>query len=924
MFRLRYIILFLCCFRAPAGTCRVADTLRLPAALERKAAALQKENDLAGWLYLQMDYAAESPAERLALLMGLQQRAWRVPQHEAEYSAWLDMLTYQGYYQMFTGNILPSIAAYEAAYRFYNEQKITGTDILEYILKPLGNNYTRLGDYERAAFIQERSLEIARQQDDAQQVASVYSNLAVTSLMQERFDLARSYAFAGLRQAPENSSIAGLLHSSLAEIYIRKEIPDSAAMHAALGMRILQRPEVLVTENAGYWLASVLQANGDVAMLHKQYKEAGSWYVRSLAALDRFYPGARNREKARVLVKQGKAMLLSRQADGGPALSGHEPVKQGTNTATRSGILLFDRALQYMLPGHTTGWPAKDRLYGDFSIADAIEGRADALAQAGRLEEALEGYLLIFDIETTLRREFFSRATRLQHQRQSHALAEKAMNTAYLLWEKDHQETYALAMLHIMEKSKAQVLLQEQLFNMQQGRLGLKDSLLDKQQQLQQALAYYDREAALSGKKNPARDALAYDLSQLQGQIRKKYPDYFEAPAMTDLNPVKEIPAGLTVKSLFSGEHHLYIMDLAQSGIRSIRRLSDGKDKQLFLRNFVTRYFHNGPAAMQNAPADYYREAYRIYSWLWQDSIASRYLLIPDGWFGYLPFDALITDSTYKRNTAQWPFLLKRTVTSLAYSLQTYLQQSPAAGKGPEKLRGFFISAQNLPAVEEEYKAVKKAAGGFYFKDQQATLAAFREQLGNGGILHLSTHASLEGDQQLPAIQLADGPFYLFELYARKFRPGLIVLSACRTGQGMMAEGEGIISLAREFTTSGATGIVAGLWNLHDATAASLTGDFYNQLRNAADPAMALHHAKQQWLLNEKAGQQLKLPYYWAAMTYIGHPQTVLPENPPGNKMWYVLAAMGFLLVGIVFWLGRRFFLSSRYRRGKNTFHETE
>lgn len=905
MVRLRYIILFLCCFHAPAGICQVADTLRLPAQLERKAVALRNENNLAEWLYLQMDYAAEAPAERLALLMNLQQRAWRAPRNEAEHSAWLDMLTYQGYYQMYTGNILPSIAAYEAAYRYYNEQKITETDILEYILKPLGNNYTRLGDYERAAFIQERSLEIARQQNDVQQAASVYSNLAVTSLMQERFDLARSYAFAGLRQAPANSSVAGLLHSSLAEIYIRKEMPDSAAMHAALGMRILQRPGILRTENAGYWLASVLQAGGDVAMLRKQYKEAGAWYVRSLAALDRFYPGARNREKARVLVKQGKAALLSREA----------------NVAT--GALPFDRALQYLLPGHTTGWPSKNRLYGDFTLADAIEGRADALAQAGRLEEALDGYLLIFDIEATLRREFFSRATRLQHQRQSHALAEKAMNAAYLLWEQDEHDVYALAMLHIMEKSKAQVLLQEQLFNMQQGRLGMKDSLLDQQQRLQQALAYYDREAALSGKKNPARDALAYDLSQLQARIRKKYPDYFEAPAATAPEPGKKIPAGLTVKSLFSGDDHLYVMDLTQSGIQ-VRRLNDGRGKQLFLQHFVTKYFHNGPAAMQNAPADYYRDAYRIYSWLWKDSIASRYLLIPDGWFGYLPFDALITDSTYKRNTAQWPFLLKRTVTSLAYSLQTYMQQSPAAGKGPEKLRGFFISAQGLPAVEEEYKAVKQAAGGLYFKDGNATLAAFREQLGNGGILHLSTHASLEGDQQLPAIQLADGPFYLFELYARKFRPGLIVLSACRTGQGMMAEGEGIISLAREFTASGATGIVAGLWNLHDATAANLTGDFYSQLRNAADPAMALHHAKEQWLLNEEAGQQLKLPYYWAAMTYIGHPQTVLPEKPGRNKMWYGWLA-GALLAGAAIWLGRRrFFLHPGRRGGKDPFHQAE
>lgn len=891
MSRLRYIALFLCCIRAAECFAFPADTLRLPPAIAGEAAALQQENNLADWLYLQMDYAAELPAERLPLLAGLGKRAWRLPRNETEHAAWLDMLTYQGYYQMFTGNILPSIAAYENAYRYYNEHNITETDILEYILKPLGNNYTRLGDYERAGFIQQQGLAIARKQNDPQQIAAAYSNLAVTCLMQEHFDLARDHALNGLLSAPESSSIAGLLHSSLAEIYIKKEMPDSAAIHATLGLQILQRPEILRTENAGYWLASVLQANGDVAVLKKQYGEAEKWNGRSLAALNKYYPHARNREKARVLVKLGKAMLNGAQ----------------TASTKRSDVLLrpFDRALTYMLPGHTSGWPAKSRLYGDFTIADAIEGRADALVQAGRLQEALEGYLLIFDIEATLRREFFSRATRLLHQRQSHTLAEKAMNAAYLLWERDKQKTSAQAMLLIMERSKAQVLLQEQVFNMQQGRLGMKDSLLDGQQRMQQALAYYDREAAVSGEKNPARDALAYDLSQLQAQIRKKYPGYFGPVQQASPHPEKDIPEGLTVKSLFSGEEHLYVMDITNAGIQSVRRLEDGKGKQLFLRHFVTTYFHNGPAAMQNAPAAYYADAHTIFQWLWNGKPAPRYLLIPDGWFGYLPFDALVTDSVYKRNTAQWPFLLKQSVTSLAYSLQTYRRQS-AAEKGNARLTGFFISAAGLPAVEEEYKAVHQNAAGTYFKDGEATLAAFRRQLDNGGILHLSTHASLEGDQQLPAIQLADGPFYLFELYARKFRPGLIVLSACRTGQGMMAEGEGIISLAREFTSSGATGIVAGLWNLHDATAASLTGDFYGQLRNAADPAMALHHAKQQWLRNEKAGQQLKLPYYWAAMTYIGHPRTVVPEKPGGNKMWYWIAAAAALLGGAVVLRRRR------------------
>lgn len=67
---------------------------------------------------------------------------------------------------------------------------------------------------------------------------------------------------------------------------------------------------------------------------------------------------------------------------------------------------------------------------------------------------------------------------------------------------------------------------------------------------------------------------------------------------------------------------------------------------------------------------------------------------------------------------------------------------------------------------------------------------------------------------------------FLFELYGKLFQPQLVVLSACRTGHGMLAKGEGIISLARGFTAAGAGGIVAGMWDMNDETTASLMGSF--------------------------------------------------------------------------------------------------
>lgn len=868
-----------------------ADTITLPPALQQRLDVLKQEDNLEEWIFVNLDYAVEQPVARLPLLVSLQQRAWRTPENAFERAAWLDMLTYQGYYQLYTGNILPSINAYEAAYRYYNESPVTETDVLEYILKPLGNNYTRLGDYERAAFIHSKVIEIAQQRKDRQQLASAYSNLAVAEQMREQYTEALQHAKKGLAFA----EMPGLLHSTIADVYLQMGKTDSAALHAGLAVKLLKGAK---GENAGYWLASALQVSGDIAYNQQRYKAADVFFKDALKVMEKHYPGARKRERARLLVKMGRNDLQQHQS-----------------------TLNFDSAITLLIPS-VSGWPAESRLYGEFTLADALEGKADAALQQSphltatalnrqqnisRLEEALNGYMLIFPVEQRLRREFFSRNTRLLHQRHSRALAEKAMNTAFLLWESTQDAKYASLMLDIMERSKAQVLLEELQSNMQNSRLTLKDTLLDKQRRLQQAVAYYDRELALQEDANTRkqRAALAYELSLVQEQLKEKYPAYFGDRIGTKPFQPSNLPEGLTVKSFFAGDDHLYIIDLQRSGIRSVRRLTGGADKQAALQSFVSRYFHNGPQAMQNDPRAYYNDAYQIFRWIWNDTITARqYLLIPDGRLGYIPFDALPTDSIYNRDVNQWPFLVKKAATGLAYSLQTWWQQQQQVST-VTGLTGFFISkaagGTELPAVAKEYEAVHQRMKGQYFRNEAATLAVFREQLGNGGILHLSTHASLEGERQLPAIQLADGPFFLFELYARKFHPGLIMLSACRTGQGMLAEGEGIISLAREFTASGATGIVAGLWNVHDASAARLTGDFYEQLPTAENPMMALHHAKLQWLRDKDTKQQLKLPYYWAALTYIGHHHAVAVEKTTGITIWYWLILVSVVVGSIIY-----------------------
>ena len=54
----------------------------------------------------------------------------------------------------------------------------------------------------------------------------------------------------------------------------------------------------------------------------------------------------------------------------------------------------------------------------------------------------------------------------------------------------------------------------------------------------------------------------------------------------------------------------------------------------------------------------------------------------------------------------------------------------------------------------------------------------------------------------------------------------LAVLSACDTGLGDVAGGEGVFGLARAFHVAGCRDVVASLWKVDDQATAALMGEF--------------------------------------------------------------------------------------------------
>ncbi|MDX9770051.1 MAG: CHAT domain-containing protein [Tenuifilaceae bacterium] len=196
--------------------------------------------------------------------------------------------------------------------------------------------------------------------------------------------------------------------------------------------------------------------------------------------------------------------------------------------------------------------------------------------------------------------------------------------------------------------------------------------------------------------------------------------------------------------------------------------------------------------------------------------------------------------------------------------------------RGSIPLPPLYASKEEVDRINELYKQHNTVSVSIV--GEQATEKNVEHQLGNFDILHLATHGlTNKNNPERSGLFLypnqhhninktfyEEGFLSLAKLQNLKLNANLAVLSACNTGTGTIAEGEGIMALPRGFIFAGVPNVIASLWKVHDERTKDLMIAFYEHLLNGNSYADALRLAKLDCI-----GKGY-LPIDWAGFVLIG------------------------------------------------------
>lgn len=831
----------------------------------------KKKDSLSGYLYFLFDLVDEKPilADKADSLFAT---LWRQPKTNDEKLAYYQLTINLAYHLLSSGQIQISTKWYEQAFRFWQLNSadtllVKEMDFEEYVCKPLGNNYTRMGDFSKAIFIQQTAINYAKQNNKFKLLPALYANLATTYFSMNSLQEVQTAVNKGISFLQSDvAEDASLLFNIKARTSLEMNLKDSAKYW---NNKVLKQVDLRITSPSRYLTALLDKAE----LLKKDFRF--NEVIDVLKEAFQLSQNTTSREKAKVSNEMGMALFFTNQFN--------------------NAIPWFKNTLQ-LFNRDSLG------LYPDFTVTSSMFGLALCYDKIGNNDST--GY-------------WYSQAVLNDYYTQqlidpwlygensiytNDALTEKAIAWFHTQFSLQKKDDYLIKALWLSEISKGRNLLFEQ-----KRAIAWRTDTTKNENKFEELRNDYFSlvQAKDSASKELIKTRIAakeFQLSLSNNQISKS----LTAPSYTAfLEWLYTSKKDNNIIGYYSGNNRLYIIGVYDNKI--VHAIDSALPDQT-VQSFVNTYFYQGPSAFNNKPEKYYLQSFDLYKkYLPLDvSTNHNYIISPSGFLHQLPFEALCTEP---HNPV---YFGENNNISYQYSLLQLIKPEknlPSSSFAVISFDNDYLGFPALPQAKKEYLFLKNISTATSYTADKTSNADFFSALNSNKIIHVATHA-VAGNNQDQMFLVLKEKLYLGQLQYNTAQSPLVVLAACETGKGTSANNEGLQSIGRAFINKGVKGILSSRWQVDDVISSKIIQTFYKELMKEKHPARALQNAHKKYLQTISSPAELN-PWLWAGFFYQGNNQPIYIKQKT-STLFEVIAIL--LLVTIA-----SFLLFRKWKKKKRT-----
>ncbi|GAA0712756.1 CHAT domain-containing protein [Aquimarina litoralis] len=716
----------------------------------------------------------------------------------------------------------------------------------------------------------------------------------------------------------ENNFDVAQLYADIGDIYdFRKEYEISSSYY----QKALKAYMAILDEND----PKIVNLNLRIANIYirkKQYNEALQYYEKGLASFQNTYG---NEHILTSDFYYNIAKVYNEKKDFAKALSYYEKA------------LNSNKKIKYTNNKQDTFDPSK---YYDLKLLLAVlQGKATTLQlkyeeyeEIGDLCESLEIYEKADLLINYIRKSYQDYQEKISFSENARSVYTNAIKAEFQYYQEIQTKQTLRKIIYYIEKSKANIL--KDLINESKTKkfAGLSSEILklEKNQRINRAF-YQSRIIAETSKQSKNNSKVQeyenklYQLSLTEDSLdiilKNDYPKYHKLKYQNSVIMVDQIQEMLkpttTLLEFFIAKDIVYTFIITKNNI-TVKKLpaSNLKEKISQFRMTIT---DRNTRTYKKIARTLYKD---LISPIENDLLGKELIIVPDGVLWHLNFDLLLSKDDISNNPKELSYFLKNYIISYANSANLLFSNKNRSifsfAQTQEECLAFSFSnlidnqslntislsdlmmyEKDLPGTRKEIRAIASIIDGNYFYGSEAIEKNFKKNAGKYSILHLALHGEVDNERpensKLFFTQENDSKednlLYSHELFALDIPAELTVLSACNTGTGKIAKGEGIMSLGTAFQYAGAKSLLLSSWDVSDQTTPDLMTYFYTNLKNGLNKSEALQQAKLEYLRNANINRIH--PFYWGGFYLLGDSDPV----QFGNKYYWYWIITGLIIV---------------------------